>query len=64
MPAARAVDIDSAVGARQIVRMIGRNGMGKTTCVRSIMGMTPPSPAGSASAGVEDRPAMPHRVAR
>jgi branched-chain amino acid transport system ATP-binding protein len=30
------------VGAREIVALLGRNGMGKTTLIRSIMGLTPP----------------------
>ena len=31
------------VGAGEVVGLLGRNGMGKTTTVRSIMGLTPPS---------------------
>ncbi len=31
-----------AVGAGEVVTLLGRNGMGKTTTVRSIMGLTPP----------------------
>ena len=30
------------VGAGEVVSLLGRNGMGKTTTVRSIMGITPP----------------------
>ena len=30
-----------AVGAGEVVTLMGRNGMGKTTTVRSIMGLTP-----------------------
>ncbi len=30
-----------AVGAREVVTLMGRNGMGKTTTIRSIMGLTP-----------------------
>jgi branched-chain amino acid transport system ATP-binding protein len=32
--------IDLAIGAGQVVSLLGRNGMGKTTTVRSIMGIT------------------------
>jgi len=31
-----------AVGAGEVVTLLGRNGMGKTTTVRTIMGLTPP----------------------
>jgi branched-chain amino acid transport system ATP-binding protein len=34
--------IDLEVGASQVVSLLGRNGMGKTTTVRSIMGITRP----------------------
>jgi branched-chain amino acid transport system ATP-binding protein len=33
--------IDLAIGKGQVVSLLGRNGMGKTTTVRSIMGITP-----------------------
>ena len=33
--------IDLDVGAGEVVTLMGRNGMGKTTTVRSIMGLTP-----------------------
>jgi branched-chain amino acid transport system ATP-binding protein len=36
----RGVSLD--VGAGEIVAVLGRNGMGKTTLIRSIMGLTPP----------------------
>jgi branched-chain amino acid transport system ATP-binding protein len=57
-------DIDLQVGAGEIVGMIGRNGMGKTTLVRSIMGLTPPS-SGRVSFGGRSTIGLPaHRVAR
>ena len=34
--------IDLAIGAGEMVTLLGRNGMGKTTTVRAIMGLTPP----------------------
>jgi branched-chain amino acid transport system ATP-binding protein len=34
--------ISLAVGAREVVAILGRNGMGKTTLMRSIIGFTPP----------------------
>ena len=35
--------MDLAVEAGEVATLLGRNGMGKTTTVRSIMGLTPPS---------------------
>jgi len=34
--------VDLAVGEGQMVALLGRNGMGKTTTIRSICGLTPP----------------------
>jgi len=34
--------VDLKVGRGEVVTLLGRNGMGKTTTIRSIMGMTPP----------------------
>jgi branched-chain amino acid transport system ATP-binding protein len=34
--------IDLRIGKAEVVSLLGRNGMGKTTTVRSIMGITPP----------------------
>jgi branched-chain amino acid transport system ATP-binding protein len=34
--------IDLQIGKAEVVSLLGRNGMGKTTTVRSIMGITPP----------------------
>ena len=57
-------DIDLQLGAGEIVGLIGRNGMGKTTLVRSIMGLTPPS-SGRVSFGGRSTFGLPaHRVAR
>ena len=56
--------IDLEVGAGEIVTLLGRNGMGKTTFVRSVMGLLTPS-AGQirfADRAIEAQPA--HRIAR
>ena len=45
--------MELAVGAGEVVTLLGRNGMGKTTTVRSIMGLTPPSAGRILFAGVE-----------
>jgi ABC-type branched-subunit amino acid transport system ATPase component len=34
--------LSMTVGTGEVVTLLGRNGMGKTTTVRSIMGLTPP----------------------
>ncbi|MDZ7810820.1 MAG: ATP-binding cassette domain-containing protein [Arhodomonas sp.] len=34
--------VDLAVGEGEVVSLMGRNGMGKTTTIRAIMGLTPP----------------------
>lgn len=35
--------VNLSIGAGEVVTLMGRNGMGKTTTVRSIMGLTPPT---------------------
>ena len=59
-------EVGFEVNRGEVVTLIGRNGMGKTTTVRSIMGMTPPHARldhvrgqGAARPG-----AVPHRAAR
>jgi branched-chain amino acid transport system ATP-binding protein len=57
-------DISLDVGPREVVTLIGRNGMGKSTTIRSIMGLTPPK---SGEIVFDDRriDAMrPHQVAQ
>ena len=34
--------ISLEVGDREVIGLLGRNGMGKTTLIRSIIGFTPP----------------------
>ena len=45
--------LSSSVGNGEMVALMGRNGMGKTTTVRSIMGLTPPR-AGAVRIGGRD----------
>ena len=40
--------VDLAVGAGEVVTLLGRNGMGKTTTVRAIMGLLPSKEIGRA----------------
>ncbi len=52
------------VNRGEVVTLIGRNGMGKTTTVRSIMGMTPPHGGSVTFEGQELRGLPPFRIAR
>jgi branched-chain amino acid transport system ATP-binding protein len=52
------------VPAGQVVSLLGRNGMGKTTTVRAIMGLTPPSVGSVRLHGAELRGLPGHRIAR
>jgi len=57
-------DISFAISAGEMVTLMGRNGMGKTTTVRSIMGLTP-AMAGSIRFDGADIRALPaYRVAQ
>ena len=58
--------VSLAVPAGRIVALLGRNGMGKTTLIRSIMGLAPPDlRSGSIRyKGEELRGLPPHRIAQ
>jgi len=53
-----------AIAPREMVTLIGRNGMGKTTTVRSIMGLTPARAGSIRFAGQEIRGRSPFRIAQ
>jgi branched-chain amino acid transport system ATP-binding protein len=55
------VDFDVAEG--EVVTLLGRNGMGKTTTVRSIMGLTRPHAGSVTFHGQQLRGLAPHRIA-
>jgi branched-chain amino acid transport system ATP-binding protein len=56
--------VSLAVASGEVVSLMGRNGMGKTTTVRSIMGLTPAA-AGSIRFGGQEIRALPaYRVAK
>jgi branched-chain amino acid transport system ATP-binding protein len=56
--------IDLSIGAAEIVTLLGRNGMGKTTFVRSIMGLLRPSAGDIRFDGRPIASQPSHRIAR
>ncbi len=56
--------ISLAIAPREMVTLMGRNGMGKTTTVRSIMGLTPALRGSIRIDGREIRGLPAHRIAR
>ena len=56
--------ISFAISAGEMVTLMGRNGMGKTTIVRSIMGLTPAIAGSVRFAGEEIRGLPAYRVAQ
>ena len=56
--------ISFGVGAAQVVSLLGRNGMGKTTTVRAIMGLIRPSAGLIRFDGQEITGAAPYRIAQ
>ena len=56
--------ITFGVGAAQVVTLLGRNGMGKTTTVRAIMGLIRPSAGYIRFDGAEITGAAPYRIAQ
>jgi len=56
--------VSFAVGAGQVVTLLGRNGMGKTTTIRSIMGIAPPRAGTISFEGRAIHGLPPYRVAQ
>jgi branched-chain amino acid transport system ATP-binding protein len=56
--------VDFAVHRGETVALMGRNGMGKTTLLRSLFGLTPPRRGRVAVGGFDMTGAEPHSVAR
>lgn len=55
--------IGFSVGAGEVVTLLGRNGMGKTTTVRTVMGLLTPTGGRIAFDGAEVTGLPPHRIA-
>src|SRR3546814_2599224 len=53
-----------AIDAGEVVTLMGRNGMGKTTTIRSIMGLTPASQGAIRFRGSDIRGLPSYRVAK
>jgi branched-chain amino acid transport system ATP-binding protein len=56
--------VDLRIGEGEIVGVLGRNGMGKTTLVRSVMGLLRPTQGAIRFRGAVLRGLPPHKVAR
>src|SRR5262245_37665081 len=56
--------ISLSIASGEMVTLMGRNGMGKTTTVRSIMGLTPAMAGTIRFAGEDIRMLPPYRVAQ
>ncbi len=56
--------VDITVSAPEIVAILGRNGSGRSTLLKTVMGLTPPSAGSVRLAGVALAGLPPHRIAR
>ncbi|HXD14139.1 MAG TPA: ABC transporter ATP-binding protein [Xanthobacteraceae bacterium] len=56
--------ISLTVAPGEVISLMGRNGMGKTTTVRSIMGLTPPADGSIRFAGIEIGGLPAYRIAK
>jgi branched-chain amino acid transport system ATP-binding protein len=63
-PAPVLFGVDLTVAEGEVVALMGRNGMGKTTTVRAIMGLLRPNSGSVAFRGLVLTGAPPHRVAQ
>ena len=57
-------DISLEVAQGEVVGLVGRNGVGKTTCLRSILGLTPAREGSMLFRGREIIGLAPFRIAR
>lgn len=56
--------VELSLGEGEVAALMGRNGMGKTTTIRSICNLTPPRAGTVRLAGTDITRLSPHRVAR
>ncbi|WP_414675605.1 ABC transporter ATP-binding protein [Magnetovibrio sp.] len=56
--------VDLSIAAGEVVTLMGRNGMGKTTTVRTIMGLSPAASGTIKFDGHDLRKLPPHRIAQ
>src|SRR3954466_13908299 len=63
-PAQVLFDVSFAVGAGEVVTLLGRNGMGKTTTIRTLMGLLPARGGGAEFEGEELLGRPSYRIAQ
>ena len=63
-PAQVLFDVSFAVGAGEVVTLLGRNGMGKTTTIRTLMGLLPARGGSARFADEELLGRPPYRIAQ
>ncbi len=63
-PAQVLFDVSFAVGAGEVVTLLGRNGMGKTTTIRTLMGLLPARGGTAEFDGAELLGRPPYRIAQ
>ena len=56
--------VSLAIGAGESIGLLGRNGMGKTTLIRALLGLTPASAGKVLVHGRDCTREAPHRIAR
>ncbi|WP_296583657.1 ABC transporter ATP-binding protein [Xanthobacter sp.] len=56
--------VDLSISSGGALALVGRNGMGKTTTIRALMGLVPPSDGALTFDGVALKGLKPHRIAR
>jgi len=63
-PAQILFDVSFSVGSGEVVTLLGRNGMGKTTTIRTLMGLLPARGGSARFAGEELLGLPPYRIAQ